>query len=56
MTMPHSLNRYQDYECETNQDAYEYEKRQYEREEAYRENIGRELERDYFECREDDEM
>jgi len=51
----HPLNRYQDYECETNQDAYEYEKRQYEREEAYRENIDRELERDYFGCRKDDE-
>lgn len=42
------FNRYQDYELETTQDAYEYEKRHYEREEAYRENIRRELERDYF--------
>jgi hypothetical protein len=44
----HPLNRYQDYERETNQDAYEYEKRQYEREETYWKDIDRELERNYF--------
>jgi hypothetical protein len=42
------LNRYQNYEQETNRDAYDYEKRRYEQEEAYWENISRELDRDYF--------
>ena len=46
--MSHPLNRYQDYEHETNQDAYEYEKRCFEREEAYWNSISRENERDYF--------
>jgi hypothetical protein len=46
--MSHPLNRYQDYERETNQDAYEYEKRCFEREETYWNNISRENERDYF--------
>lgn len=42
------FNRYQNYEQETDQDVYEYKKCCYEREEAYRERIRRELERDYF--------
>lgn len=42
------FNRYQDYENETNKDAYEYEKRQYEREERYRDEISREIDREYF--------
>jgi hypothetical protein len=42
------FNRYQNYENETNQDAYEYEKRHYESEEIYRENIRREVDQDYF--------
>lgn len=44
----HPLNRYRDYESETNNDAYEYEKRCYEREERYWAEIDNELERDYF--------
>ena len=48
--MSNPFNRYQDYE--TNKDAYEYEKRQYEREERYREEISREIDREYFEERE----
>lgn len=46
--MGHPLNRYQSYERETNQDAYEYEKRQYEREEKYWEELDREINREYF--------
>lgn len=46
--MASPFNRYQDYDEETNQAAYEYEKRQYEREEAYREEISREVDREYF--------
>jgi hypothetical protein len=42
------FNSYQDYENETNKDAYEYEKRQYEREERYREELSREIDREYF--------
>lgn len=38
---PHPCNRYQNYELETNQDAYEYLKRQYEREEKYWWEISR---------------
>jgi len=48
------FNRYQDYERQTNKAAYGYEKRQYELEEARREKIREELERDYFGVREDD--
>lgn len=44
----YKLNKYQDYENETNQDMYEYEKRCYEEEELRRERIRQELERDYF--------
>jgi len=39
--VPHPCNRYQDYELETNQNAYEYEKRQYEGEERYWWEISR---------------
>ena len=46
--MSNPFNSYQDYENETNQDAYEYEKRQYEREETYREELSRETDREYF--------
>ena len=42
---PHPCNRYQDYELETNKDAYEYEKRQFEREERYWWGISRENDR-----------
>ena len=47
------FNKYQDYENETNQDAYDYKKRCYEREELYREQVREELERDYFRNGED---
>ena len=46
--MSSPFNPYQDYENETNQDAYEYEKRQYEREEIYREELSREIDKAYF--------
>jgi hypothetical protein len=46
--MWHKLNRYQNYEIETNNDAYEYEKRQCEREEIYWRNLDREIDREYF--------
>lgn len=46
--MSSSFNRYQDYENETNKDAYEYEKRQYEQEEKYREKLSREIDKEYF--------
>ena len=42
------FNPYQNYESETNRDAYEYEKRQYEREETRREEISNEIDREYF--------
>ena len=42
------INRYQDYEQETNRDAYAYEKRHYEEEKSYRRRIDDELEREYF--------
>jgi hypothetical protein len=42
------FNPWQDYKYETNQDAYEYEKRQYEREEIYREELSREIDKAYF--------
>jgi hypothetical protein len=42
------FNKYQDYELETNQSAYEYEKSCYEREEEYRQNIRKDLDREYF--------
>ena len=42
------MNRYQNYDLETNKDAYDYEKRQYDREQLYRQEIKQELERDYF--------
>ena len=45
---PSPFNRYQDYEVETNNDAYEYMKRNYEKEESYRRSIREELDRDYF--------
>lgn len=48
-----SLNRYTNYEYETNKDAYEYEKRQYEKEEKYWNEIDKELERDYFGIRDE---
>ena len=46
--MPSPFNRYQDYEAETNSDAYEYEKRCFEEEEEYRKAIDEEIERYYF--------
>jgi len=42
------FNHYQNYENETNKDAYEYEKRQYIQEERYREELSREIDREYF--------
>jgi hypothetical protein len=48
MSKGNPFNRHQDYEQETNKDAYDYESRCFEREERYREDIRRELDRDYF--------
>lgn len=43
---------YQNYEQETNRDAYEYEKRVHEEDDRRREEIRREIDRDYFGDRE----
>lgn len=42
------MNHYKNYEQETNDDAYKYEKRCYDEEELRHEHIRRELERDFF--------
>lgn len=52
--MMHPLNRYGNYDLETNESAREYECRQYEREEGYWCSIDREIERDYFGVSEED--
>jgi hypothetical protein len=46
------FSMYQNYETETNRDAYEYEKRVHEEDDRRREKIRRELDRDYFGDRE----
>lgn len=49
--MWHELNHYQNYENETNQNAYEYEKRQCEHEETYWRDLDREVDKEYFDDR-----
>ena len=44
----HPLNRYQNYKEETNYDAYEYEKRRHDEEEAYWRRLDEEIERDLY--------
>jgi len=44
----HPLNRYQNYKEETNHDAYEYEKRRHDEEEAYWRRLDEEIERDLY--------
>jgi len=50
--MPHPLNRYQNWQEETNPSMRNYEREQYEIEEAYWAEIDRELGQDYFGDRE----
>lgn len=42
------FNRYQDYDQESNRDAREYEKRCYEREERFHEDIRMDLDKEYY--------
>jgi len=47
-SVSHPLNRYQNYKEETSHDAYEYEKRRHDEEDAYRRRLNEEIERDLY--------